>query len=68
MQRWLLRTPEFRISIALISSPLAMIVSLWGMTSRTLTQMHSNGPALVQKQLLDPTETNKGRSHVRAQA
>jgi hypothetical protein len=63
MQRWLLRTPEFRMVIVLISSPLTMMVSLWGMTSkRMLTQMDSSGSALVQKQLLAPTETNKARS------
>ena len=57
MQRWIIRTPEFRLIIVLISSPLAMIVCLWGMTSkRMLSQMDSSGSALAQKHLLPPTE------------
>jgi len=40
---WLEFTPEFQLSVVLISSPLAMIVALWGMTSdRTLQAMQSN--------------------------
>jgi hypothetical protein len=57
MQRWIIRTPEFRLGIVLISTPLAMIVCLWGMTSKRMIQlMNSNGPALAQKQLLPRTE------------
>jgi hypothetical protein len=43
MQTWIYNTPEFQLSVVLISSPLAMIVALWGMTSdRTLQRMQSN--------------------------
>ncbi len=43
MKNWLLYTPEFQLTVVLISSPLAMIVALWGMTSdRTLQRMQSN--------------------------
>jgi hypothetical protein len=43
MQLWFVRTPEFQLIVVLISSPLAMIVALWGMTSdRTLQRMQSN--------------------------
>jgi len=45
MQIWLGYTPEFQLTVVLISSPLAMIVALalWGMTSdRTLQRMQSN--------------------------
>ena len=43
MQVWLIFTPEFQLTVVLISSPLAMIVALWGMTSaRTLQLMQSN--------------------------
>ena len=39
---WLQFTPEFQLSVVLISSPLALIVALWGMTSeRTLQHMRS---------------------------
>jgi hypothetical protein len=43
MQLWIYYTPEFQLMVVLISSPLAMIVALWGMTSdRTLQRMQSN--------------------------
>jgi hypothetical protein len=43
MQRWFIYTPEFQLTVVLISSPLALLVALWGMTSeRTLQLMKSN--------------------------
>ena len=43
MRLWLLNTPEFQLMVMLISSPLALLVALWGMTSeRTLQLMKSN--------------------------
>jgi len=40
---WLLYTPEFQVTVVLISSPFALLVALWGMTSeRTLQLMQSN--------------------------
>ena len=43
MQLWLGYTPEFQLTVVLISSPLALLVALWGMTSdRTLQLMQSN--------------------------
>ena len=46
---WLALTPEFQLTVVLISSPLAMLVALWGMTSdRTLQAMRSSGRRLVQ--------------------
>jgi len=43
MQLWFIYSPEFRLTIVLISSPLALLVALWGMTSkRTLQLMQSN--------------------------
>ena len=39
---WLIFTPEFQLIVVLISSPLALIVALWGMTDRrTLKYMRS---------------------------
>jgi choline-glycine betaine transporter len=39
---WTLRTPEFQVMIVLVSSPLTLLVALWGMTSRlTLQAMKS---------------------------
>ena len=34
MQRWAVRTPKFQATVVLISSPLTLLVALWGMTSR----------------------------------
>jgi hypothetical protein len=43
MQLWLFYTPEFQLTVVLISSPLALLVALWGMTTdRALQQMQSN--------------------------
>ena len=40
MQLFLLYTPELQMLVVLISSPLALLVALWGMTSgRTLQAM-----------------------------
>jgi hypothetical protein len=42
MVRWATRTPEFQVTIVLVSSPLTLLVALWGMTSRqTLHAMTS---------------------------
>jgi hypothetical protein len=42
MEIWMIYTPEFQLSVELISSPLALLVALWGMTSeRTLQLMQS---------------------------
>ncbi len=42
MQTWLYFTPEFQLSVELISSPLTLLVALWGMTSKhTLRLMQS---------------------------
>ena len=43
IQLWLIYTPEFQQMVDLISSPLALLVALWGMTSDlTLQRMQSN--------------------------
>jgi len=45
---WLFYTPEFQLIIMLISSPVALLVALWGMTSkRTLQRMKSSGGQMV---------------------
>jgi hypothetical protein len=38
MVRWATRTPEFQVTIVLVSSPLTLLVALWGMTSRQTLQ------------------------------
>ncbi len=53
IQNWLLLTPEFQLTVVLISSPLAMIVALWGMTSeRTLQYMRSSHKQMVLVSLM----------------
>jgi hypothetical protein len=43
MQTWLVYTPEFQLIVVMISSPLALLVALSGMTTdRALRQMQSN--------------------------
>ena len=43
IHRWAARTPEFQVTIVLVSSPLTLLVALWGMTSKqTLHAMKSN--------------------------
>jgi hypothetical protein len=45
---WLEFTPEFQLSVVLISSPMALLVALWGMTSkRALQAMKSSHGQLV---------------------
>jgi hypothetical protein len=40
--QWFMYTPEFHVTIVLVSSPLTLLVALWGMTSRqTLQAMKS---------------------------
>jgi hypothetical protein len=54
MQRWMFNTPEFQLTIVLISSPLALLVALWGMTSRVTLQLMKSSrleTALLQRSL-----------------
>jgi hypothetical protein len=39
MSEWMDRTPEFELTMMLISSPLALLVTLWGMTSDRALQL-----------------------------
>ena len=32
--QWSANTPEFQVTVVLVSSPLTLLVALWGMTSR----------------------------------
>jgi hypothetical protein len=36
MSLWMVLTPEFQLTIVLISSPLALLVALWGMRSKAI--------------------------------
>jgi hypothetical protein len=37
--QWMFYTPEFQLTIVLVSSPLALLVALWGMTSEATLQI-----------------------------
>jgi hypothetical protein len=53
IQNWLLLTPEFQLIVVLISSPLALLVALWGMTSeRMLQHMRSSRSQMVMVPLV----------------
>jgi hypothetical protein len=39
MSEWMDRTPEFELMVVLVSSPLALLVALWGMTSERALQL-----------------------------
>ena len=42
INQWAFNTPEFQVTIVLVSSPLTLLVALWGMTSsQTLHAMKS---------------------------
>ena len=43
IQNWLLFAPEFQLIVVLISSPLALIVALWGMTDKRTLQLMRSG-------------------------
>ena len=50
--QWAENTPEFQLTIVLVSSPLTLLVALWGMTSRqTLHAMKSKERVLPLMQL-----------------
>jgi hypothetical protein len=49
MLRWMQRTPQFQVIIVVISSPLALVVSLWGMTSPSALKLmrEAGAPSLA---------------------
>jgi len=56
MQTWLLNMPEFQLSVELISSPLTLLVALWGMTSKhTLRLMQSRRREMMRVGVLQET-------------
>jgi hypothetical protein len=53
INQWAARTPEFQVTIVLVSSPLTLLVALWGMTSRqTLQLMKSKEQEVPLRQLV----------------
>jgi hypothetical protein len=40
--QWMIYTPEFQLTIVLVSSPLALLVALWGMTTKATLRLMSS--------------------------
>ncbi len=59
IQFWLQFTPEFQLSVVLISSPLALFVALWGMTDKRTLQHMRSGRGLTVKLLSSKVEAAK---------
>jgi len=58
MQSWITYAPEFQLSVELISSPLTLLVALWGMTSKhtlRLMQSRRRGMNTMQVGMLQET-------------
>ena len=49
---WLEFTPEFQLIVVLISSPLALLVALWGMTDKRTLQLMRSGRGLTARLLI----------------
>jgi hypothetical protein len=58
ISRWISRTPEFQLSIELVSAPLALLVALWGMTSPITLQLMRKQRA--ESSLLSGSSHNPG--------
>jgi hypothetical protein len=50
MTYWLLFTPEFQITVVLISSPLALLVALWGVTSSSTLKLFTSSKLHLNKE------------------
>lgn len=47
MWQWMDYTPQFQLMVVLISSPLSLMVALWGMTSKKMLHMMSDGGSIT---------------------
>jgi hypothetical protein len=59
IQEWLQFTPEFQLTVVLISSPLALIVALWGMTDKRTLQHMWSGRGLTVSMVSSKVEAAK---------
>jgi hypothetical protein len=51
---WLQLTPEFQLTVVLISSPLALLFALWGMTDKRTLQHMRSGRGLTVRMVSQP--------------
>ncbi len=56
---WLVLTTEFQLSVVMISSRLAMLIALWGMTSERTLQHISSGRGQMVRMLSSWVEAAK---------
>jgi hypothetical protein len=59
IQEWLQLTPEFQLIVVLISSPLALIVALWGMTDNRKQRYERSGRGQMVTLLSSKVEAAK---------
>ena len=55
---WLEYTPEFQLTVVLISSPLALLVALWGMTDKRTLQLMRSGRGQTTVRMLSKVAAN----------
>ncbi len=48
MAQWMGYTPEFQLMIVLISSPVTLLVALWGMTPKATLQLINSSQVSLQ--------------------
>ena len=53
MLKWLTATPEFQAMVVLISSPLSLLVALWGMTSMRMLRLMKQDRSVVRLNTVD---------------
>jgi hypothetical protein len=56
MSRWMNNTPEFQLTVILISSPLAQLVALWGMTSKSMLRLMMSSKRYKASALTTPMQ------------
>ena len=54
IQNWLEYTPEFQLTVVMISSPLALLFALWGMTDKRTLQLMRLGRGWTVKMVSQP--------------
>jgi hypothetical protein len=59
IQFWLQFTPEFQLIVVLISSPLALLVALWGMTDKRTLQLMRAGRGMKVRMVSSKVEAAK---------
>ncbi len=59
---WLFHTPEFQLMVTLISSPIAQLVALWGVTTKSTLQLMKPSTRISRASSLQPMGTKMEES------